>query len=744
MRNDRLFDSLVFCICLSLAVGIVPVRAEINETIVVVGSRTDRSINEVASVISVKTAEDIERELARDIADLVRFEPGVNVGGTGDRFGLGGFNIRGIEGNRVLTLVDGVRVAEEFSFGPFLSARRDFIDIDSLQRAEIARGPISSLYGSDALGGVVAFTTKGPRDFIKDTDDTYTSVKVGYSGADSSRIGSMTTAIGFDGVSAMLMYTKRSGNETRSDGSLGGFGLSREKADPQSVQTDNVIAKVSFDLSDAHEIAFALERYKNETNTNILSDYGTLSRGTLVNTRDASDQKDRNQFTITYNYNGGLPFADEVSLTAYKQSSNTEQTTVELRTTPSQIAQRRTRDSFFEQDITGLASQLGKSFSWAGSNHFLTYGLDYYETQSRTLRNGGTIDALTGSPVFEFSPLPTRDFPLSKVTQFGFFLQDEIQFLDGQLLLSPSLRYDSYDADVEADAIYLSGNPGVEAPLGFDESEATGKVGVVYSVNDELSLFGQYSQGFRAPPYDDVNVGFSNFIGGYKTISNASLESETSEGWELGFRFQSRSGFLNLSIFRNDYKNFIESLTIAPQFLSSFGVDPADGLLTFQSINLSEVVIDGVEISSEVDLSNLLGLQSRGLFLKGALAYASGKNKTNSLPLNSVEPLTGVLGVSYYSGTGKWGADIVWTLVKGKKEGDIDPSDSRSSTTGYGILDLLVSYKFTEKVNLNFGIFNLTNKDYIRWADTVAIGADAAGRFSQPPLNASVTLRAEI
>ena len=86
-------------------------------------------------------------------------------------------------------------------------------------------------------------------------------------------------------------------------------------------------------------------------------------------------------------------------------------------------------------------------------------------------------------------------------------------------------------------------------------------------------------------------------------------------------------------------------------------------MLTFQSINLSEVVIDGVEISSEVDLSNLLGLQSRGILLKGALAYASGENKTNSLPLNSVEPLTGVLGVSYYSGTGKWGSDIVWTLV---------------------------------------------------------------------------------
>ena len=99
-----------------------------------------------------------------DIADLVRFEPGVSVSGTGSRFGLTGFKIRGIGGNRVLTLIDGVRVPDEFSFGPFLSARRDFVDIDSLKRLEIARGPISSLYGSDALGGVVALATKEPGD----------------------------------------------------------------------------------------------------------------------------------------------------------------------------------------------------------------------------------------------------------------------------------------------------------------------------------------------------------------------------------------------------------------------------------------------------------------------------------------------------------------------------------------------------------------------------------------------------
>ena len=144
------------------------------ETVTVIATRTVRSLDELASTVSVKTAGDLERELARDISDLVRFEPGVTVAGAGSRFGLTGFSIRGIGGNRVLTMIDGIRVPEEFSFGPFLSARRDYVDMDSLSRAEIARGPVSSLYGSDALGGVVALTTRQPSDYL-DADRTFSA-----------------------------------------------------------------------------------------------------------------------------------------------------------------------------------------------------------------------------------------------------------------------------------------------------------------------------------------------------------------------------------------------------------------------------------------------------------------------------------------------------------------------------------------------------------------------------------------
>ena len=179
---------------------------QVIDTVTVVGTRTERKLEEVAATITVKDREDIEREMVRDMADLIRFEPGVTVAGTGSRFGLTSFNIRGIGGNRVLTMIDGVRVPDEFSFGPFLSARRDFVDVDSLDQVEIARGPISTLYGSDALGGVVAMRTLGPEDFLGDRS-IHLGAKLGYSSADSSLVSRLSVAGDFNDAASGLLHS---------------------------------------------------------------------------------------------------------------------------------------------------------------------------------------------------------------------------------------------------------------------------------------------------------------------------------------------------------------------------------------------------------------------------------------------------------------------------------------------------------------------------------------------------------
>ncbi|MBO6555947.1 MAG: TonB-dependent hemoglobin/transferrin/lactoferrin family receptor [Pseudomonadales bacterium] len=724
---------LCLAVCIASLITTPTKANEIEETITVIGTRTERSLEEVAATISVRTVEDIEREMARDIADLVRFEPGVSVSGTGDRFGLSGFNIRGIEGNRVLTLVDGIRVAEEFSFGPFLSSRRDYVDIDSLSRAEIARGPISSLWGSDALGGVVAFTTKSPSDYLSEDQATHVSVKAGYSSTDSSTVVTTTLAGGNETISGLLLYTARNGEETETAGGENGFGPTREEADPQDVDTDNIVAKLEWRVAESHRLTFGFENFENQTDTQVYSDYNTLSRGVLVNTRDAVDERERTRYSIRYDYDGQGLFADNATVTFYQQASETSQTTLELRSPPFVLQQVRTRDSYFDQDIDGAMAQLTKLFEVGSTTHTVTYGVDYYKTDNASLRDGGTVD-INGGFVFEFFPLPTRDFPITEVTQVAFFVQDEISLMDGRLLISPSLRYDEFDANVNADSIYRNGNPGVPEPVDFDDSEVTGKLGVVYRFNNELSVFGRYSEGFRAPPYDDVNVGFTNFIGGYKTISNPNLVSETSEGWEVGLRFQTEYAQATFTAFTNDYEDFIEEL-------STIGIDFSDGLLTFQSINLSEVEINGAELAMDLDLTNN-GFD--GFTLRAAIAYAEGEDKTTNEPLNSIEPLSAVLGLGYDAPSSKWGGDLIWTLSAGKEESDIDANNPRIETAGYGTLDLLAYFNINESWTVNAGIFNLTDKEYIRWADTTAIGADAPGRFTQPGINGSVTVRFEL
>lgn len=710
------------------------------ETVAVVATRTEREINEIAATINVKTKDQIERELAQNLGDLFRFEPGISSSGTGSRFGFDGFSIRGIGGNRVLTLVDGIRMPEEFSFGPFLSARRDFIDIDNLGRAEVARGPISSLYGSDALGGVVALTTHMPQDYLSNGKGQFTQMKLAGSGADGSTAARFAFAAGNSKLAALGVHNQRKGQETESSGERGGTGAEREIADPQDIQTRNSMIKLSLTPNEKHTTTFSFEHYENDTDTRILSDYGTTSRGVTTTRRDAEDARTRTQVSAGYLYKHPIAFADTVETKVYYQTSESEQLTDEDRSTASGIQQRQRR-SIFEQTIYGSYAQLGKAFSTGKAQHFLTYGLEYYRTDNETLRNGASFDT-AGEKIAEFFPFPTRDFPLTTVTQSAIFFQDEITLFDGRFLLSPSIRYDRYEADVNADEIYISGNPGTPLPEDYQDDDITAKLGMVYMLSDIWATYARYSEGFRAPPYDDVNVGFSNFIGGYKTISNPDLESETSQGVELGLRLDKETTKFSFAYFRNDYENFIDSLDVAPQFASTHGIDPSDNLLTFQSVNRTSVVIEGAEITYEYQFTPQSGLSD--VSLKAAVAYAKGENDETGQPLNSIEPLTGVLGLNYQPSHNNWGVNVLLTLVEEKDKSDIDNNNPRMATSGYGVVDLLAYWKIGKQAQINFGLFNIGDKSYIRWEDTLAIGDDSPLRFTQPGFNFSASFRVQI
>lgn len=714
------------------------------DTVVVTATRTSRDIDAVAATVTAKSAEEIEREIARDIRDLVRYEPGVSVGRSGDeRFGTGGFSIRGIGGNRVLTLLDGVRVADTYSFGPFLNAGREYVDIDGLKALEIVRGPGSALYGSDALGGIVAFRTKDPEDYLAG-EPFYAALKAGYSEVDRSTLGTVTVAAGGDTVSGLLLYTARQGRETENYGGLGGNGPTRELPDPLDTDSDSVLVKLAIQPSDRHRFAFAVDAFETSIRSQVLSDYDVVTSGVRALASDGDDTSERRRASFAYTFANAGGAVDRIQAQVYTQTSEQLQRTRQERLSVASGARTsRWRDSSFDQDVDGASIQVDKLVTTGAGSHYVVVGAELWSTDSASLRDGGTFSTESGAAIPEATPLPTRDFPRTSIDQYGVYVQDEITLLDQRLSISPSLRLDSFDATARADGAYLSGNPGQPPPADFDDSEVSPKIGLLYALTERFSLYAQYAEGFKAPPYHDVNVGFSNPIMGYKTLSNPDLVSERSRSVELGLRIRGDLGRAAIVAFRNTYDDFIESLLPAAQFAVTGGVDPADGLLTFQSQNLEGVQIEGLEVSGDVAFG-----ADRQFALRFAAAYADGTDDATGVPLNSIDPLRGVIGFAYSAPTGRWGGEAVWTIVAGKDPGDID--GNRLATPGYGLLDLLAYWRFAERVQLNAGLFNVTDRRYIEWADTAAIAFSAAmgaypesARFTRPGFNAGVTLRVQ-
>ena len=736
------------------AAGAVCHAAEI-ENVTVTATRTERSLNDVPATVSVISAGEVEKNLARDIRDLIRYEPGVSVGGS-NRFGLNGFTIRGIGDDRVLTQVDGVPTVDEYNFGAFMTARRDFVDVDALKTVEIVRGPASSLYGSDALGGVVSFLTKDPEDYLAEVDRPwYLSAKGGYSSEDNSFTATATAAGGGEVLKGLLVYTRRDGEETESNGSDGSYGPARSRADPQNFNSHNVLAKLVYDLNESNRFRMTAEYYKNDTGTDLLSDYNTFtcsSRGCSHEnlTSRSNDDRERYRVTVGHEYGGGTWLFTRAKWHLYFQDSASEQRTSQERFNfRFRSPEQRERFSSFKQDVFGAELQLDRIFNIGAMEHHVVYGFEYEETGSRTLRDGGTVNALTGAPVPNFFlTFPTRGFPVSETTEYAFFLQDEITLFGERLLLTPGLRYDHYEMDPSADEIFLGGNRGTPAPETYRDEQVSFKIGAVIHLNDVYSLYGQFAEGFRAPPFDDVNRAFTNFIGGYTTLPNADLKSESSDSYELGIRGQGEHGRFSLTGFLNEYKNFIETSFVR-------GFNPRTRLLEFQPTNLDKAEIKGVEFAGNWNIGAAFpGLS--GFRAYASVAYARGNDKDRDQPLNTVDPMKGVFGLSWEPNE-KWNAELVLTAVKRKTRIDTTGSEGEDfqyfATPGFVTLDLLGEYRFNKHANINVGIFNITDKKYWQWSDVFAIGGigqegppgsiprDNMDRFSRPGINVSTSFR---
>lgn len=698
-------------------------------------TRGPEELSNIPNTVTVRSADEIQRELARDIKDLIRYEPGVSVANAGTRFGLAGFNIRGIEANRVAMRIDGVRMNDAFSIGSFSDARRNLIDLDTLQSVEIVRGPASALYGSDAIGGVVSFVTTHPADYLADGKSYHVGFKSDYrSDSDAWDVGS-TFAAGSDSFSGLLVYRHGEASETENAGEIDTRDSSRTKPNPQDRTYDSVLGKLVWRPSETQTVRLTVAHDRDEAETDVWSSQGR-GAGAFANIVTVGlagdDAQERTRVTFDHTLMPAIAALDELEWRIYTQATEVEQRSVEERYSFSAgpvSTLFRDRLFTFEQKTRGAEALARKQLSLGATEHAFTYGVELLRTETEQLRDGRQTTQATGAVTSNISPddFPVRDFPPTTTDQYALYVQDQIDLASARVQLLPGVRVDHYELRPDSDAIFSADNPGV-ATEEIEETSVSPKLGVIWRMSDILSGYASYARGFRAPPYNDVNIGFTNLAFGYTAIANPDLKPERSNGYEVGLRAETERAQFALATFYNDYDDFIASLNF-------IGIE--NGLQVFQSQNLSEAHIYGAELRGDMTFFD------DSLRIRTSVAYARGSGRrrgdAEDQPLNSVDPLKAVLGVAYQP-NGDWYVELVGTAVD--RHAHVDRTTPQFVPPGYVVVDLLAGVSIGENAELKLGVFNLTDKKYWEWTDVRGVAPTSAvvDRYTRPGINAGVSL----
>lgn len=692
------------------------------EELTVNATRQPRTIENIAGTVSLISMEDIEKEMVDDLDDIARFQPGVSMNKNA-RGGNQGFTIRGIGGNRVLNVIDGVRGTDiYFGYG------KDSFEIDNLQSVQIVRGPASVLYGADAMGGAVIFTTKTARDYVNSDSGSYFNVRSMASDADDQYKTGATAAFQNGDVGLIAQFTQRNWNEHEVNGP--------GKVNPQDGNSDGILLKGFWDISDNQRLSISLESVEQEADFILESDLGRSVSSSL-----GYDQTERDRIGLEYTLERDSGLFDDLQILFNVQDTDASQRTIQNRTSFSFVNPRNprsfggataVRDTMFEfdQETTALNVNLRKSLSSGSLTHSFAYGFNFDETDTERPRDRFDRNVATGTVSREISAFPmapaevfpNKSFPDTTTKRWGIYLQDEIQISDSGLTIIPGVRYDRYDMEANADALLDGTNlvAGFGYPVeDFDDGEVSLSLGALYDIDDTYSLFGQYAEGYRAPNFNEANQAFVNLGFAYAVLPNPEIDAESSDSVELGIRADYENAFLSLSVFSNNYEDFISS-----NFIGQEG-----GLSLYQNQNIQDVEIQGAELLSYFYLNNEWRVRA-------SVAYARGDNETDDVPIDTVDPLTLVAGLRYDNANGNWGGELLVTAVDKK---DRVSSDSVVQPDNYTIVDLIADWELGDSLSLRLGVFNLFDEEYAHWQNIQGLNAvssaDTIANAYQPGMN---------
>lgn len=714
----------VACCLPILGAGASPITGDDQvtalDTVVVVGSRAAEPLRQVVGAVSVVERDVLERAGVANIADLARLIPGLAVPTDAARFGRQGFNLRGLDGNRVSIQIDGVPLPDGLAVGQFAAAGRDLADLQLVQRVEVLRGPASTLYGSKALAGVVAYTTPLPEDLLWKGGDFASGARLGYASRDDSRLAAAHLAARRGPWSGLLELARRDGHESDDNAPPGGM-----RANPADTRRDGALAKLEYDDEHWGRWTFTLEGARGEQRTDVRSLVFGPGRYSTTTALEGDDRWRRNRVSVDAHWQAPATWLDALDMLLYAQQAASAQLTDQFRNADAQTRYSTLRARRFDlaQDSSGLKLVAQSRSHWLGLDHWQVYGIDLAAHDYRNLRNGREVnlDSGTSTNVVLGEAFPVRDFPLSHVHEAGVFWQDEIS-LGTHWALVPGVRGEHYRMDARSDPLWHADNPAT--PLAdIASTRWTPKLGLRHRAS-EHTLYLQLVRGYRAPPFSDVNIGLYLPTLNYQVLPNPHLRAETSFGVEAGWRWQGGSWQASIAVYDNRFRDLIESR-------ANLGNDPLTGIQQFQSINRDRAHIRGIELEARwhprPDDARL-----RGWFIQARASAGRGDDTVRHLPLNSIQPARASLDVGLQVDSRR-GAMLTLTGVGNKRRVD-QSAGPLYRPAGHAVWDASAWWQPADSMRINLLLRNLANRRYFDWASLrgVTPGARDLDLYAQP------------
>jgi hemoglobin/transferrin/lactoferrin receptor protein len=643
--------------------------------------------------------------------------------------------VRGFEASRVLLMVDGIRMNSAIFRAGHL---QNIITVDNmiLDRVEIIYGPSSTLYGSDALGGVVNLFTKQPQLYKSNLVSNKAPWKVNgnlvyrYGNGQNENRQHIDINIANNKWAYLTSFTNSSFGDMRQ-------GNKRLAAYPDFGKRFFYVARENnTDVIKDNSASVNIQKLSGYNQIDLLQKvlYQPNENTTHVLNVQISNSSDINRYDRLTETSKGLPVFSEwyygpqvrnmigykltkSNLNGYFQKLTTNVNYQHLE--ESRMTRRfksNNKDYRFEAvDMVGLNMDLLHQ----GKSSALNIGLEsYYNNVGSTAYSNNIARNLRSAIATRYSDGPTN------MANYALYTQ-HTQFLKGNWVLNSGLRLNNVQLNANFKDTALMHFPFTDANQ--NNTAITGNLGMAYNGADGLRVTFGVSSGFRAPNVDDLTKVFDTRTG-YVVVPNKALKPEYTYNTELNVSKTSSTYSIGASLFYTWFRNAL--------VVDNFKWNNASSILyqgimsdVYATQNKAKAIVYGLNVNGSANLTPNTILAATYTYTKGNYADRKLDGLNTALPLDHIPPTYGRIGLKH--DVKKLTAEL-FTVFNGWKrieDYNLNGEDNEIYATKDGmpawqIWNINTSYQPTKKLNFSFQIENIADLNYRYFAS----GISALGR----------------